>query len=119
MSRNDQENVEHLDLPDPVQTDAIYYTCTGEPIDREDYNKMENPPKICAKRVTHRDTGTTTLFVLSNSGGQMFDPRETDRRYLIRNVWSFRRVSGTPFELYMKFLKQKYTSLLQQAQRRI
>jgi hypothetical protein len=119
MSRNEQDNIDHLDLPDPIQTEAIYFTTTGEAISREAYNQMKQPPKICAKKVMHNETGKVTLFVLCDSGAQMFDPRETDVRYLRRNVWKFRRVSGTSFDLYMKFLKQKYTSLLQQAQRRL
>jgi len=119
MSRNEQENLDHLDLPDPVQTTAVYITINGEEIDRTEYNSMEKQPKICAKKITHNETGKTTLFILCDSGAQMFDPRNTDVRYLRRNVWQFRRVSGTSFDLYMKFLKQKYTSLLQQAQRRL
>jgi len=117
MSQNDREDVSHLDLPDPIQTKAIYYVEGGKSIDRKEYLNIEKQPLVCAKEVQHLETKITTYFILCASNGQMFDPRETDRRYRVRNVWKFRRVTRTTFDIYLKFLQHKYTSMLSQAQR--
>jgi hypothetical protein len=117
MSRRENEDVSHLDLPDPTQTEATYYIGTGEAIDRDDFLNMEDQPLVCAKEVTHLETKITTYFVLCANTGQMFDPRDTDPRYRSRNVWKFRRATRTTFDIYLKFLVHKYTSMLSQAQR--
>jgi len=117
MSRNENVDISHLDLPDPIQTQAIYYIGDGESIDRKAYINMEQQPTVYAKQVQHIETKITTYFVLCASDGKMFDPRDTDKRYRIRNLWKFRRVTRTAFDMYVKFLQHKYTSMLSQAQR--
>jgi len=117
MSRHDQEDVGFLNLPDPEVTSANYYLNGGIVMDRDEYNKQQNKQTICAKEVQHKATQITYYYVLCNNRNQMFDPRETDTNYKIRNVWKFRRVSRSTFDLYTKFLKQKYTSMLIQAER--
>lgn len=117
MSRNENENLDHISLPDPVNTHANYYIKNGEIINRDVYYKMEKPPTVYAKEVQNTNTKIVTHFVLSNNHGQMFDPGEIDLRYRNRNIWKFRRVKRTAFELYIKFLKQHYKSFLRQAER--
>lgn len=115
--RSDQENLDHLDLPDPDVNTAIYYVEGGIAIDRQDYYSLDKPLTVCAKAVQTIESGVTRYFILCNNRNQMFDPRESDKRYIIRNVWKFRPVKRTTFDLYVKFLKAKYTSLLTQAER--
>lgn len=115
--RSDQENVEHLNLPDPELSIVVYYIDGGTSIDREDYLEQKLKTIICAKAVQNKQTDITRHYVLCNNRNQMFDPRETDGRYKIRNVWKFRSVNRSTFDLYVKFLKAKYTSLLTQAER--
>jgi hypothetical protein len=117
MSRYDQDNVDHLDLPDPNPTVANYYIENSTFIDREAYMRMSDPPKVCAKEVQHKETKITSYFVLCNNRSRIFDPRVTDPRYRTRNYWKFRKVTRSTFELYIKFLKNKYNSLLLQAER--
>ena len=117
MSRNDREDVEFLNLPDPEPTIANYYMAEGLVLDRDEFEQTQCPLRICAKEIQNKETKITTYFVLCNNRNQMFDPRDTDARYQIRNVWKFRRVMRSTFDLYVKFLKQKYTSMLTQAER--
>jgi len=122
MSRHDRNNVEHLDLPDPELTNANYYISDGTFMSREEYaalatTSLDAQPKICAKEVQSKRTEVNRYFILCNNRNQMFDPRETDGRYKIRNVWKFRPVSFSTFDTYRKFLKTRYTSLLSQAER--
>ena len=117
MSRYDQDNVEHLDLPDAETTEAEYYTKDAEIVDRSDYSNMDNKPHICAKKVQHKETGDVSYFILCDSNIHMYDPRNKEKRYLTHGVWKFRRVSPECFDTYIRFLKNKYTSFLRQAQR--
>ena len=117
MGRHDRDNVDHLNLPNPVTTTAIYYTETNEAIDREKYQTLRQPPVIVAKEVQHPQTKITDHFILIGSNNRMYDPRVNDARYKRRDLWKFRRVTRVAFDLYRKFLKAKYSSLLTQAER--
>jgi len=119
MSRNENDNIDHLSLPDPIRTKANYYIKNGEIISREKFfeTNWKKRPIVYAKEVQNIDTKISTYFVLSNNNGQMFDPSEIDPRYKSRNIWKFRRVKKTAFDLYAKFLKQHYKSFLRQAER--
>ena len=119
MSRNDQENVDFLDLPDPNPTTATYYIDDGISIDREQYDVLTDAKPICAKAIQNKITKTTTFFILCNSSNQMFDPKERDSRYKIKSRWKFRRVNSSTFDLYLRFLKHHYRSLLSQAEREL
>lgn len=78
---------------------------------------LEIPEKevVCAKCVATNDT--PSYYILCNNGGQMFNPGLKDSRYISRYIWKFKRVKGTVFNLYVKFLIHKYRSLLYQAER--
>ena len=119
MSRNENDNVDHLSLPDPTNTKANYYIKNGNVISREKFFEIrwEDRPTVYAKEVQNINTKISSYFVLSNNHGQMFDSDEIDPRYKSRNIWKFRRVKKTAFELYIKFLKQHYKSFLHQAER--
>lgn len=117
MSRHENENVDFLNLPDPDPVLADYYLSDGSIISRDEYLKLKKPPRVCAKAVQNQETKIVTYFILCNNRNQMYDPRESDGRYFTRNWWKFRRVLKSTFEIYIKFLKQKYTSLLTQAER--
>ena len=119
MSRNDQEDVGFLDLPDPNPTTATYYIDGGIGVDREKYNVLTDAKPICAKVIQNKITKTTTFFILCNSSNQMFDPKERDVRYKKRDTWKFRSVNSSTFDLYLRFLKHHYRSLLSQAEREL
>ena len=117
MARNEFENVDFLNLPDPDPTIANYYVIDGKTIAREQYKQLDNPPVICAKEIQNKETKITTYFILCNTRNQMFDPNEKDIRYKRRNDWKFRKVVRSTFETYVSFLRNHYKSLLSQAER--
>ena len=119
MSRNDQEDVGFLDLPDPNPTTATYYIDGGIGVDREKYNVLTDAKPICAKAIQNKDTKFITYFILCSNSNQMFDPKERDSRYKIKSRWKFRRVNSSTFDLYLRFLKHHYRSLLSQAEREL
>jgi len=117
MSRNENQDVSHMNLPDPNVTEIRYFLPNGEIIDKEEYDKQG---KVCAKEIFNKDTHILSYYILC-AGSLMFDPRELKQncRYLSRNRWVFRRVKRSTFDLYTKFLKQQYTSFLHQAEREL
>jgi len=117
MSRYERDDISHLNLPDPISTRANYYIKDGEVIKREKYNTLKHPAVVCCKEIQHIETKITTYYVLCNGCNQMFDPHEQDTRYKVRSQWKFRRVNRSTFDLYTKFLRQHYKSLLSQAER--
>lgn len=123
MSRNENENVEFLKLPDSNTVDMIYYVHGGKKYTDEEYlnlvteTKDRNIPNICCKMLTNKETGLTTYYILCNNMNQMFDPKNKDFRYKKRSNWKFRRVNRSTFDTYVKFLQQNYKSLLTQAER--
>jgi len=117
MSRYDREDVDFLNLPDPNPTIVNYYIKGGISLDREQYEQTDNQSAICAKEIQNKETKITTFYVLCNSLNQMFDPKDKDTRYGLRDQWKFRRVNRPTFDLYVSFLKNNYKSLLSQAER--
>lgn len=117
MSRYDREDIEGLDLPDPDPTTSTYYIKDGVELDGNEYNGLLDPPKVCAKAIQHKDAKAITHYILCNDRNQMFDPKEWDSRYRRNNLWKFRRVDLSTFDLYVRFLKHSYRSLLSQAER--
>ena len=122
MTRHDQEDLEFLNLPDTETTSVVYNVEDGKAMSKKEYEDVKNnvivkTPTICGKAITTKETGITQYYVLCNNRNQMFDPGETDKRYIIRNRWKFTKVKRTAFDTYVKFLQQHYTSLLRQAER--
>ncbi len=103
MGRNENEDVSSLDLPDPI---------THEISERTESNVA------CARISLNPTTKMVSYYVLC-SGGQVFDPNNTDTRYRSRNRGKMKRVKKTMFDLYIKFLDTKHKTYLYQAEREI
>lgn len=119
MSRYDREDLSHLDLPEPDQYFVTYYTAPdGNSISKEAYYTLEpeQQPIVCGKITTNKESGTRNFFVLCSDRNELYDPRERGMQSH-RNRWRFVKVKRTVFDLYMKFLNQRYQSLLKQAER--
>jgi len=125
MSRHENEDVTHLKLPDPVTTRTTYYFKDSVALNQGQFEELrtlcgrenKTPPVVCAKTVEGTDTNIVSHYILCNNAGRMYDPKATDKRYQARSIWKFRRVKKSTFDLYTKFLKQNYKSLLHQAER--
>jgi len=124
MSRNENDDVSHLNLPTPNKVESTYHMENGSILDDEklaklirdikkDYKKL---PIICAKKTYNKSTDTNTFFVLC-SGSYLFDPKNKDSRYRIRNRWKMKRVNKSIYDLYIRFLRTYYKSFLYQAER--
>ena len=124
MARNENEDVSHLNLPDPVVVQTQYYMENGNILDdkqledvikehRKIYKKL---PIVCAKNIYNESTDIRTFFVLC-AGSLLFDPRDKDSRYRSRHHWKLRRVPKSVYDLYIRFLKTHYKSFLYQAER--
>jgi len=126
MSRNENENITHLKLPDPKTSNQTYYMENGSVLDDEQFAelikghkaKYTKPPMICAKTSFNLKSRLYTFYILC-AGSMLFDPRNTDSRYRIRNRWLLRRVKKSVFELYLKFLNTSHKTHLFQAERGI
>jgi hypothetical protein len=115
MSRNENENIDSLDVPKPGNAETEYYLSNGATVTEP---KCDPPLIICGKVLQSKVIGNySTYYVLCNKNNQFFDPQNSDIRYKTNGIWRFRRVDKDTFELYVKFLKQKYQSLLRQAER--
>lgn len=115
MSRHENDNVDHLYLPNKNATQVTYYFQDGIVTDEEPDNAM-----AFAKKVEWSDEKDQTVnyYILCNNYNRMFDPRETEPRYKTRQ-WRYRKVKKPAFDLYVRFLKEKYISLLLQAERQL
>ena len=126
MSRYENEDVSHLELPDPIHLDVTYHLESGDELDEEQYQKLldeyqaiqKAPPVLCGKKIWNPTTRMTTYFILC-SGSNMFNPRNKDARYMIRNRWKMRRVIRSTYDLYTKFLRTNHQTFLYQAERGI
>lgn len=122
MSRYENDDLSHLDLPDPIQMNALYLLENGQVVDDEEYQcllkEQSKTPVICGKQIGNQTTNMETYYILC-SGSNMFNPRNKDARYMIRNRWKFRRVTRSTYDLYDKFLRTNHQSFLYQAERGI
>jgi hypothetical protein len=126
MSRDENEDVSGLTLPDPIITKCIYHMENGEVISGEVLDLLltdhklqhRKPPVICAKSILNTSTNINTYFILC-ANSIMFDPRNKDSRYRSRNRWKIRRVKKSVYDLYVKFLKTNHNTFLYQAEREI
>ena len=116
MSRNENEDVSDLELPDPQSLDVTFILEKGLEVKLEEYND-QNKHTICAKSLKHKGSGKTTYYILCGDGSTMFNPNNKDVGYKRRNVWKYRKVNKSTFDLYLLFLKNSYNSLLFQAER--
>lgn len=124
MSRYENDDLSHLNLPDPLQLNTVYHLEDGQELDGEAYDNMlteyqaaeKAPPVTCGKVILNPTTNMVTYFVLC-SASSMFNPRSKDARYMIRNRWKMRRVSRSTYELYIKFLRTNHQTFLYQAER--
>ena len=124
MSRNENEDVSHLNLPDPISLQIQYYMEDGDILDDEQFDNLvleykqqqRKLPFICAKSVHNINTKINTYFVLC-AGSLIFDPRDKDSRYRSRHHWKMRRVNKSTYNNYIRFLRTSYTSFLHQAER--
>src|SRR6056297_4313452 len=114
MSRHEYEDIEHLNLPDKDMLEIVYVFDDGNTLPKEYSQNVTQ--KICAKQVKHNKTDISSYYILSNDHNRMFDPRQRSRVYR-KYIWKYKKVDKECFDLYIKFLKQKYTSLLSQAER--
>ena len=126
MARNENENVDHLVLPDPEVLKVSLVMEKGESITEEDFEKQvynakaqkKKQPTICGKIMYNTNTRLSSYYILI-AGSQMFDPTNTDIRYKTRTIWKYRRVKKTTFNLYIQFLKSRHKTYLYQAERNI
>ena len=102
MSRNENEDLSGLDLPDNVRDEQCHR-----------HNNL-----VCAKTIYDRNTNVTTYYILC-AGGQVFNPQEIDVRYKTRNNWKLHRVNKGVYDKYLSFLKNKRRALLYQVEREI
>jgi len=118
MGRYDHADTSHMCIKNQNVTlvtcyfsDGIVMTITSE----EEIDKKE---VICAKKVSWHDNKdqNTTYYILCNNHNQMFDPRSNEPLYKKRN-WKYRMVNQKTFNLYVRFLDEKYNRLLLQAER--
>lgn len=125
MSRNENEDLSHLNTFGNNSTEITYCFDGGKTISKNECEKISQT--VCAKIIKsivndsdaiQNSSNNTSYYILCNNHNMMFDPREKNPRYK-RNLWKYRKVDYTTFNLYMKFLKEKYTSLLTQAERRL
>lgn len=125
MSRNENEDVSHLNLPDPVEIDVTYYLENDSIMKGEQYvelarkcTELQNiPPTICAKHIINPQTKIHTFFVLC-AGSNLYDPHNKSR-LRISTPWKMRKVTRTTFDLYKKFLRTNHKTFLYQAERGI
>ena len=126
MSRNENEDVSMLELPDPIITKCTYNIEKMGVMDSDGYEiliatcKAQHlkPPFVCAKSILNTDTQISSFFILC-ANSIMFDPRNQDSRYRSRNRWKLRRVKKSVYDLYVKFLNTKHNTFLYQAERGI
>jgi hypothetical protein len=117
MSRNENEDISHLNLPDSKVADVIYIMRNSVEITKEQWEQMDPQPPVYAKAVKSLRTGSHDYYVLINKHNRMCDPDNTDPYYKTRGLWKFRKVSASTYRKYTAFLKQHYKSLLLQAER--
>ena len=110
MARYDNEDLTGLDLPSPGRLDVEEYNVYGDEAQPDQW--------ICARKTVNEHTGVVNYYVLC-SGGQMYNPRNEDARYKIRNNWKLVRVREHTFSLYRQFLSSKRVAYLHQAEREI
>jgi len=123
MSRHENDDVSHLDLPDPVEADTLYYMNNGEILDNDTFEELMQickdngriPPVVCAKYLINPQTGMHTFFVLC-AGSNLYDPHNRGR-LRVYNPWKMRKTTRTTFELYAKFLRTNHKTFLFQAER--
>lgn len=121
MSRHENENIDHLNLPDTQVLERKHVLTSGKTLSDTELNKINvgnKPPIICAKEVFNNSTKSYSYYILC-AGGQMFDPTKIDVRYKSRNNWKHRRVNKSTYNLYMQFLNTKHKTYLYQAERSI
>jgi hypothetical protein len=124
MSRDENEDVSGLTLPDPIITECVYHIDQRGVLNDSQYAELMaeckaqhfKPPFVCAKSILNTSTMVNTYFVLC-ANSIMFDPRNKDSRYRSRNRWKLRRVKKSIYDLYVKFLNTKHYSFLYQAER--
>ena len=124
MGRNENEDVSHLDLPNPITLETQYYMEDGDILDDEQFESLKTEckqqrqkfPVTCAKSVHNIVTQIDTYFILC-AGSLLFDPRDKDSRYRSRHHWKMRRVNKSTYNTYIRFLRTNYTSFLHQAER--
>jgi hypothetical protein len=124
MSRDENEDVSGLTLPDPIITECIYHIEKGGVVGDDKYieliaeHKAQNlkPPTVCAKSILNTSTTINSYYILC-ANSIMFDPRNQDSRYRSRNRWKLRRVKKSVYDLYVKFLNTKHNTFLYQAER--
>ena len=125
MSRHENEDLSHLDLPDPVEVNTTYYLADQQILDNDEWETLQYrcdalekmPPVICAKYIINPQTGMHTFFVLC-AGSNLYDPHNKGR-LRIHNPWKMRKTTRTTFDLYTKFLRTNHKTFLYQAERGI
>lgn len=125
MGRHENEDLSHLDLPDPHQVDTLYYLENQAVLNDDEFNELLNvcaqeqrmAPVVCAKYISNPTTGMLTFYVLC-AGSNLYDPHNKGR-LRVRSPWKFRRTTRTTFDLYAKFLRTNHRSFLYQAERGI
>lgn len=125
-------NIEYDQEQDQDQ-DIVYYMEDGRTFDNitminyskiVEYNK--NKLLVVAKKITKsilrkRDDKNPTLiyyYYVLCYGGRFFDvTKRNEPRYKTQNDWKFKPVSHKAFDLYVRFIENKYKSLLYNAER--
>jgi hypothetical protein len=120
MNQHTEEELKHLQLPDPLVVTVTCYLADGSEMLEEDYLKLENANKndkiLCAKHLFNHDTEIDTFFILSD-GHSFYNPRIVNNRAFHHGRWRFRKVALTVFKSYIRFLNSKHQAFLYQAER--
>lgn len=68
------------------------------------FNHDTMPGKdTCARKVVSNIEGGKPIYLVKQSGGQFYDPKNLSFTYRKQN-WKFRQVAERPFNLYLQFL---------------
>ena len=105
MSRYDNEDLNDLNIPDPPKRTETFLGAGGEETDiNNSFAKVLNVD------------GNEAYFIWFGRG-DLFDPWGSDRLHRNRPYYSFKKVNGTTFNYYIKYLKSQNNLYLTRARR--
>ena len=105
MSRHDNEDLAGIGIPDPPERSEVNFGTNGVEVDTKD---------SIAKIIEEEDV---KVYFIWFGRGDLFDPYGTERLHKNRPYYSFKKVTQTTFEYYLKYLANKNNLYLTRAKR--
>lgn len=112
MSRNENDNTDHISVPNTTPVVTVY--------DKEGKQNSDNTGWVCAQSIYHPVKNLTQYYVLYG-GNQLYNPEsaKSDVTYHKRLIWKLKSVSARVFNQYVMFLETKKNLFLRNAERDI